>query len=390
MNLMVRPREGRKLTFAGTAIVFLIAAAFSQNPATIADQYSTAERVKHSGWWPTKGTAPASDYAGAQACLACHSSITQSQSQTRMGRTSLPAISSKFLDTDVKFSQGPFTYQVSRLQQHETYTVSNGTLTFSAPLPWAVGSGNNGQSYLFQNNGSWYEARISWFNAFQRFDVTPDHPTVPADSMEKAIGRRISADEAPKCFGCHTTESTTSDRFDPAHAVAGITCEVCHGPGAAHVATSKAGLNEAGASLIVNLHRMNPVDSVDFCGACHRTWWDVNLAGLTGPGTIRFPAYRLEKSRCWGKGDARVTCVGCHSPHELLVRDAASYDARCLNCHLANVTDKPNLDHPGPACPAATHDCVTCHMPKYELPTMHTKFTDHMIRIVRKDEPFPD
>jgi len=29
-------------------------------------------------------------------------------------------------------------------------------------------------------------------------------------------------------------------------------------------------------------------------------------------------------------------------------------------------------------------------MPKYELPTMHTKFTDHMIRIVRKDEPFPD
>ena len=390
MSFMVRARKKCKLTFVAATILFLAFAVFAQNPATIADQYSTAERVKRPGWWPTKGTAPASDYAGPQACVSCHSSITQSQTHTRMGRTSMPAIESEFLDGEVKFSQGPFTYRIVRSQQQETYLASNGTQTFAAALPWAVGSGNNGQSYLFQSNGSWYEARISWYNTFQRFDITPDHPTVPADSLDKAIGRRISADEAPKCFGCHTSESTTSDRFDPARALPGITCEICHGPGAAHVATSRAGLNEAGAGLIVNLQRMSPADSVDFCGACHRTWWDVDLAGLTGPGTIRFPAYRLEKSRCWGKGDARITCIGCHNPHELLVRDAASYDSRCLSCHLANVAGKANADHPGPACPTATHDCVTCHMPKYEVPTMHTKFTDHMIRIVRKDAPFPD
>lgn len=388
---MVRARKRWKFVVAAaTAILAFRLLASSQNPATIADQYSTAERVKRPGWWPTKGAAPASDYAGPQSCLPCHSSIAQSQQQTRMRRTSLPPIDSSFLADTVKFTQAPFTYEFARSGQQETYTVSNDNRTFSVPLAWAVGTGNNGQSYLFQSNGSWYEARISWFNAYGRFDITPDHPTTPADSLDKAIGRRISADEAPRCFGCHTTQSTTSDHFDPSHAVAGITCELCHGPGAAHVATSHAGLSEAGAGLIVNLHTMSPVDSVDFCGACHRTWWDVSLAGLTGLGTIRFPAYRLEKSRCWGKGDGRVTCVGCHNPHELLARDSASYDSRCLSCHLKNVGDKPAADHPGVACPTATHDCVTCHMPKYELPTMHTKFTDHMIRIVRKNESFPD
>jgi len=29
-------------------------------------------------------------------------------------------------------------------------------------------------------------------------------------------------------------------------------------------------------------------------------------------------------------------------------------------------------------------------MPKYELPSMHYKFTDHRIRVAGKDAPFPE
>jgi formate-dependent nitrite reductase cytochrome c552 subunit len=29
----------------------------------------------------------------------------------------------------------------------------------------------------------------------------------------------------------------------------------------------------------------------------------------------------------------------------------------------------------------ATTKCVTCHMPKYDVPEMHYSFTDHLIRI---------
>ena len=42
------------------------------------------------------------------------------------------------------------------------------------------------------------------------------------------------------------------------------------------------------------------------------------------------------------------------------------------------------------ACPVATTKCVTCHLPKVNVAVMHSDFTDHRIRIVRKGEPYPN
>ncbi len=363
----------------------------AQSPATIADQFSTAERVKQKGWWPTKGDAPASEYAGPASCARCHTDISASQKNTRMALTSSPAADSELLRShdNVTFVQGPYDYQISHGTEGEAYKVADSKSSLSQVLSWAFGSGNNGQSYLFEHDGSWYEARMSYFRSSGAFGLTPNHPAAPAESIDQAIGRKFAANEAPKCFGCHTTASSTSGKFAPGKSISGVTCEVCHGPGATHVAMEKNGAREEGAGMVLNPAKLSPADSVDFCGACHRTWWDVNLEGLSGIGTLRFPAYRLEKSRCWGKGDARVTCIACHDPHQLLVKDSASYDNRCLSCHVAPGS-KPKADHPGAACTVAKKDCASCHMPQYEVPDMHTKFTDHMIRIVRKDSPFPD
>jgi hypothetical protein len=41
-------------------------------------------------------------------------------------------------------------------------------------------------------------------------------------------------------------------------------------------------------------------------------------------------------------------------------------------------------------CPVSEKDCVICHMPKYDIPGMHYKFTDHWIRIAKPGEPYPD
>jgi len=308
-----------------------------------------------------------------------------------MARTSLPPGDSEMLRSHEKagFSQGPYTYRITPSAEGEVYAVTDANQTITELLSWAFGTGNNGQSYLFEHNGSVYEARISYFRSSGTFDLTPNHPATAADSLEKAVGRRISATEAPKCFGCHTTASTTTGVFAPDKALPGVTCEVCHGPGATHVAMMKNGAREEGAGLVLNPGRLSPADSVDFCGSCHRTWWDVNLEGLTGIGTLRFPAYRLEKSRCWGKGDARMTCIACHDPHQLLVKGSAAYDQRCLSCHVTTGS-KPAADHPGAACPVSTKECSSCHMPQYEVPDMHTKFTDHMIRIARKDGSVPN
>ena len=386
--LCFRFRSAWKVLLA-TLLVSL--SAHAQSPATIADQYSTSERVKQKGWWPTKGDAPREDFVGSAVCAQCHSDVYASQKNTRMAQTSTPAVDSQLLRADdkdkVEFAQGPYTYQIAHTSQGETYSVTDSKQSITEILNWAFGTGNNGQSYLFNHGGNLYEARMSYYRASGKFDLTPNHPLIAADTADKAVGRKISADEAPKCFGCHTTASTTSGKFAPEKALPGVTCEVCHGPGATHVAMIKNGAREEGAGLVLNPAKLSPADSVDFCGACHRTWWDVNQEGLTGIGTIRFPAYRLEKSRCWGKGDARITCVGCHDPHQLLVKESASYDSRCLSCHVSTGA-KSTADHPGAACPVSTKDCASCHMPQYEIPDMHTKFTDHMIRVVKKDAAF--
>jgi hypothetical protein len=257
------------------------------------------------------------------------------------------------------------------------------------PLALAVGGGSRvGQTYLFEKNGTYFESRLSYFSAIQGLDLTPGHTNATPQSLEQASGRPLSGAETHRCFGCHTTASTTNYTFDPQHLIPGVTCESCHGPGAKHVAAMRAGA-EGGEELIFNPRRLTPSDSVDFCGACHRTWWDVTSNKDIGIFNLRFAPYRLEKSRCWGKGDPRITCVACHDPHKPLVEDSAYYDQRCLACH-STATSTSTAEHPGKVCPVSGKDCVICHMPKYDIPGMHYKFTDHWIRVAQSGAPYPE
>ena len=145
------------------------------------------------------------------------------------------------------------------------------------------------------------------------------------------------------------------------------------------------------ATLISNVSKLSPTDSVDYCGACHRTSADVTLMGVTGVLTLRFPAYRLERSRCWGKnGDGRLTCIACHDPHEDLVREATAYDKKCLGCHQAAGSSKLRASNHLPSCPTGRPGCVSCHMPKHEIPEMHATFTDHRIGIYAPNAAFSE
>jgi hypothetical protein len=145
-----------------------------------------------------------------------------------------------------------------------------------------------------------------------------------------------------------------------------------------------------GASLILNPARLDRVDSVDFCGACHRTWEDVLSGGNLGIFDVRLAPYRLENSECWKQGDRRISCIACHDPHKPLAHDIGSYDSVCQQCHFKAATTEQKAARAPMVCPVATKDCVTCHMPKYEPPGLHTSFTDHWIRIVQPRESYPE
>ena len=190
-------------------------------------------------------------------------------------------------------------------------------------------------------------APLTYYPEVGTWDFTVDQPHAVPDSLDKAVGRHLTDNEVRGCFNCHNTASTTSDQFQPEQSTPGVTCEACHGPGADHIAAIKAGLGEQGATMVLNPKYLNPVESVDFCGACHRT----------------------------------------HGP---LKREAAAYDPNCLSCHVNALGARPTSDHPGSACPKARKDCVECHMPKAQVVDIPVKFTDHQIRVVQPNEIIPD
>ncbi len=303
-----------------------------------------------------------------------------------MARAAVRAADAEILHQhdQLSFRLGPYREEIVTKGDKSvlTVTASDGAAPLSADLQWAFGVGHMGQTYVYEKNGSYYESHLTFFASSQDLNITPGQSLVTPGSLEDAAGRRMPPAESRACFACHTTASVTDNQLDVNGAVPGVTCEACHGPGASHVAAMKSGKLEQGAHLIMNPSRLDPVESVDFCGACHRTWEDAVTKGFIGLGalTLRFAPYRLENSKCWGKPDARLTCVACHDPHQPLEHDPAAYDSRCLQCHVNQPGAKTTDDYPGAACPVSTKNCTTCHMPRIESSVQRSTFTDHWIR----------
>lgn len=352
---------------------------------------ATEDRVQNRGWWPTKGVPSRGEYAGPEACGQCHAAKATTQETTPMASAAGSAADAEILrrQSPLTFASEPYQFEISRLAGRSVYSVTDGIHSISQPLQWAFGTGEVGQTYVYRHEGTYYESRVSFYPAIHALGLTLGHHAPAANDLAGAPGRVMSASEVRLCFGCHTTRSSASGRFDAAGLIPGVTCEACHGPGAKHVAAMRQKQIKLGLQSIVNPARLNPVDSVDFCGACHRTAWDVVLANTKGIANVRFQPYRLEKSRCWGKGDARLTCIACHDPHLPLVRDAAAYDHQCLACHESG-NARPAGNQTAHACPVGTAKCVTCHMGKYEIPGSHAQFTDHWIRVVKSDAAYPE
>jgi Cytochrome c554 and c-prime len=353
----------------------------------------TETRVKASGWWPTKGSYSRKDYVGTAECVKCHAEQATVMQKSAMARAASSAADAESLQHSLlSFQIGPYHYQINKRGGATVLGVSKGTSSLSAKLLWAFGAGRIGQTYVYEANNRFYESHLTFYSSIQALDITPGHQRTVPSGLEESAGRRVTPEETRRCFGCHTTASTTNDHFEPQIASLGISCEACHGPGADHVAAARSGMDEdLVRGFIGNTSRLSPLESVDFCGACHRTYKDVvsdgpiRIARLN----IRFAPYRLEKSRCWMKADARITCVACHDPHKPLSFDPASYDSNCLQCHLAAGAKEADSSKTT-ACQVGVRLCVTCHMQKFRDSTLHTSFTDHWIRIATPGAPLPD
>ena len=371
--------------------------AVSLHALSSSGQLSTADHLAEPGFWPTQDYPSRSDFAGTDTCARCHGSKVASQKKTPMALAAISSSLSDILHAHPLMGFGPakYQYRIETGASQSRYSVSAGSESLSFPLLWAFGTGRVGQSYLFKKeNADFFEARVTYFESLGTLGFTPSRALLSPSDLDEAMNRPVGQAEVMRCFGCHATASSIGGRFDEAHLVPGVTCEACHGPGTAHVKAMDAdstGLSHEAKSGIFNSGHLNPADAVDFCGACHGTWWDVKLAGVKGVSSARSAPYRLVTSKCWGKGDARLTCTACHDPHEQLQTDPAHYDGACMKCHAGSSRSSKTVSHDRrPACPVATSRCTSCHMVKVYVPEMHDNFTDHRIRIAKAGEAFPD
>lgn len=406
---MSRNRRNSAVRMIPAAVVLTYIALAGAHLASA--QLSTEDHVAEAAFWPTQMQPSRDNFVGAKECSRCHKAIVESQSASSMGRAAMPAEVARVLrdnrDLSFRYDRDVYriTYSASGNRAAETYTVTDGTEQLSYPLLWAFGTGRVGQSYLFKKeDGQFYEARVTYFERLRNLGFTPDRALTSQTDLVEAMGRSVPPSEVLRCFNCHATAASIAGNFDEVHMTPGVSCEACHGPGANHVramSSPAANKNKPLDTKIFSPMTLSPTESVEFCGSCHGSFWDVKLAKIRGVSTARSAPYRLVTSKCWGDGsDDRIICTACHNPHEELNKSPTAYDSACLKCHVtgrnqptkaARITDSSVVSsHPGKACPVASQKCPSCHMPKVLVPEMNDVFTDHRIRIVKPGESFPE
>ena len=330
-------------------------------------------------WIATGVHVPAEQVA---ACAKCHVQA-RTQPSTHMAHALESVEQSHILIQHpvLTGTYGSYSYRIVRHGNQSTYSVSDGKDTVTVPIHWAFGASSAiGQTYVLEKDGNLYESRMSWFRELNGLGPTMGgEKSLPAN-LSEAVGRLMSRQDRLDCFGCHATNAVHGTELTLDQMIPGVTCEHCHQNTGAHLAA----MTGKSSKLVFppDLRTLSTQEAADFCGQCHRTWAQIAMQANPSVANVRFQPYRLTESQCFDPDDARISCLACHDPHRDPSPDPVAYDSKCQACHAGGkVTAK--------ACPVSKTQCVSCHMPKIALPGAHFRFTDHRIRIVRSNEPYP-
>jgi Cytochrome c554 and c-prime len=319
------------------------------------------------------------------ACSKCHAE-GRTQPATHMAHALEPAEQARILIDHplLTATYGKFSYRIERKGEQSLYSVTDGTATITMPIRWAMGASSSlGQTYILEDGGKFYESRMSWFRELNALGPTLGGQTTHPADLNEAAGRLISQDEKLRCFGCHATDAVSGKQLTLDKMTPGVQCGNCHEATEAHVAAMAQGSGKPAVPAgLAKLRDLNADQASNFCGRCHRTWVEILMQEDHSINNLRFQPYRLWGSLCYDPDDVRISCLACHDPHTEASAQPAGYDAKCQACHGGGKVKAK-------ACPTSKNNCVSCHMPKIELPGAHYKFSDHRIRIVKPNEPYP-
>ena len=217
------------------------------------------------------------------------------------------------------------------------------------------------------------------------------------------------------CADCHSTlverrYDQAKDSFDTRWAELSVGCEACHGPGAEHVRSAKAGKAAPFATGLKPSEPWLPSGTgsptprtqdgleVEACAPCHSRRTPLKEGFLASdpfldsfePDLLRPGRYHADgqvegevyewgsflQSRMYRSG---VRCSDCHDPHAGKLY--APGNALCVRCHEpARFDVEAHSHHAVGKAPL----CVDCHMPPATFMQIDER-RDHSIRIPRPD-----
>ncbi len=330
--------------------------------------------------WLTYGLAADSTVT----CANCHPK--QSIGGNAMRQAMEPVAKCRILQSNphLTFQNASYSYRLDREGNDTFYTVTGNGGEKKVRILWALGQGAAGQTYIYEQNGNLYESRVSYFEALHGLHLTMGAQNAPPANLEEATGRLMSAKESVECISCHATNATVQGVLHTESIVPGIQCGRCHEGTVQHAKKIETSTTPA------KLSNLSTEEMSNFCGKCHRSWEQIAAEGPRNINNLRFQPYRLTNSKCYDVADPRIRCTACHDPHAAVIREPAAYDAKCQSCHSAQLRAAASSSAKVKSCQVGTRECVTCHMPKYELPGAHHAFTDHWIRIVRSNASYPN
>lgn len=328
-------------------------------------------------------------------CAPCHREIYERYRKTPMANASGPAIDG-LIPADFTHAASGVHYRIFEQSGrawlgYERPAASAGReLIGRRELRYFLGSGRRGRTYLFEQQGYWFEAPINWYAKKQMWDMTPNY----LDAREMPLTLPVD----PGCLRCHASQAAPSlkdarNRYVSApFAAGGITCGACHRDANAHVLSG-------GKAPMTEINKLEPVRRDSVCLSCHLegqvavvregkqlvdfipgdnlfdyALFFVHSAENSSGERATSQWEALLKSACKQKSGDRMTCTTCHDSHGSPSSEerVAFYRERCLRCH--SEPEFATNHHP------ENPDCTACHMARPTSSDIaHEQVTDHQI-----------
>lgn len=384
---------------------------------------------------------PTGDYVGSAACQSCHKSqhaawhdsyhrtMTQpATEQSVLGDFNNVRLTGKDLEVRL-FRDGERFMAELNIAKPPTTALCQVVLTTGSHYRQAYWMVAPNDSHLLPLPFMYLKAEKRWIPRYAGYINTRWRQDQPEIEMFKGEYGRWST----VCLKCHTTHGQPEPVVEPGASPAfsrvaefGISCEACHGPGAAHVRANSNPKSEAAPnSGIVNPAQLTHERSSEVCGQCHTVFFNrseeaynkwLKNGDTYQPGSELFsdptlfvargradqmpdrPAHvpdpattgifwsdgmirvtgrefnGLIESPCYKKGE--MTCLSCHEMHQKGgdVRSRAEWAAgqlkpgmdgnrACVQCHDQFKEVANVTQHTHHAADSAGSKCYNCHMP---------------------------